>query len=414
MRNKLLLITLLILAFSKTFSQSNEIITGILFDLENKRPIKNVNIKILGTSKGTITDSRGVFYLQLDTYPSKLEITHIAFNDTLITINKQEKSKLEIGLTQKINKITEINIFANKKIEELTKNKLLDLSDFDFYGDSIILIAYDWTKKQNPWIILMNENGDTLFKSNINFDGKFYKDCFGNTHLLTEKFAYQLYFNKNKLEFLYEENTEKFIENISPCIQSLNNKLYIKQYSYRNQVLSYYNLNLADSTNTEMRVITDWIGARMVYDNENGHSIVNIKSDADARFEEMCFFDPIYSPLVKINDTISILNFIDNQIEFYNDKNILLSKIAIDFHKNNKWKEQIFVDEVTSKIYSLFINNGNTTIKEISKKNGSVIRTVKIPNFNWIEKIIIRNGIIFFLYRKNNNLELTRLYKLEI
>ena len=88
--------------------------------------------------------------------------------------------------------------------------------------------------------------------------------------------------------------------------------------------------------------------------------------------------------------------------------------MKIDFHKNRHWKEQVYVDEITSKIYTIFNKNGISRLYEINKQTGKLGKSTEIPNFKWISKIIIYDGVIYFMYRKNTTLELMRLFKLPI
>jgi len=412
--NKKLIYILLILISLTSYAQQNKYISGVIFDKKNEHPIKNVNIRVLNSKDGTSTDTRGVFYLKPEKLPVKIALSHVAYNDTVIEIKEYSNDIIEIALTKSKNIINEVSVFANKKVIELTKKKFFDLNDFEFMGDSLILLAYDWQEKQNPWLILMNNDGDTLAKTAINIDGKFYKDCLGNIHLLSDDKAYQIYFNGKEFELLYPVKTKQFMELIKPCIQSLNNKLYIQQYSYKNQILSYYCSDIKDTTSKEMRVIADWVGARNVYDMQTGHYSVKLATDADVRFEEMCFFDPIYAPMIKANDTICILNFVDNKIEFYDKTNAIINELEIDFHKKQHWKELVFVDDITGKIYSVFKKRGNTTLKEIDKKTGKLISSTDIPKFRFIEKIIVHNSTIYFMYRKNRSMELMRLFRLNL
>jgi len=412
--NKKLIYIILILIGLTSYAQEYKYISGVVFDKENEHPVKNVNIIILNSKLGASTDTRGVFYIKVEKLPVKIAISHVAYNDTVVEIKKYNTELIEIALIKSKNIINEVSVFANKKVIELTKKKFFDLNDFEFMGDSLVLLAYDWQEKQNPWLILMNNNGDTLAKTAVNIDGKFYKDCLGNIHLLSDVKAYQINFNGKEFELLFPVKTKQFVELMKPCVQSLNNKLYIQQYSYKNQILSYYCSDVKDSTSKEMRVIADWVGARNVYDMQTGHYSVKLATDADIRFEEMCFFDPIYAPMVKVNDTICILNFIENKIEFFNIENRLINEVAIEFHKKQHWKEQVFVDNITGKIYSVFKKRGNTTLKEIDKKTGKLISSIDIPKFRFIEKIIVHNGTIYFMYRKNTSMELMRLFKLDL
>jgi hypothetical protein len=406
------LIFLILLFANQIFAQN--IIEAVVFDKETNKGIRNVNIAIEGSKGGTISDSRGYFFLNVEKLPITLIISHVTFETREIEIKTKPDKLLEIAFTRKENQIPEVNIFANKKVIELTKNKVYDISDFDFLNNKLVLLAYDWKSKQNPWIIYMNTKGDTIASTAIGYEGSFYKDCTDTIHLIGEKISHQVYFNGKDFELIYPSTPKEFAKIMEPCITELKNKLFIQQYSFNSQILSYYCADMKDTSTVKFRVIADDIGINMLYGRERFHSMGAAPTEADLRFEEMCFYDPIYSPLVKINDTICILNFVDNKLEFYNDSLDELSIVDIEFHKKRAWKENVFVDEKTNKIYTIFIQSGISRLYEINKQTGKLGNSTEIPNFKWIEKIIINDGVIYFMYRKNSDLELMRLFKLPV
>ena len=412
MKYKILHILLLTLISSSLFSQ--EIIRGVIFDKESNKPIRNVNIVIKGTSKGTSTDSRGFFFIKPDKFPLTITVSHVAYNSRDFEIKTPSNEIKEFALIKKENQIDEVSVFANKKVVELTKNKVYDISDFEITDNKIILLAYDWNTEVNPWLIYMTTNGDTIASTPIGYEGSLYKDCTDTIHLIDEKKSHQIYFNGNDFELIHKCKAEEFIELMKPCITELNNKLFIEQYSFNSQVLSYYCADMQDTSTEKFRVIADDAGMRMLIDNERFHSMGAAPTEADIRFEQMCFFDPIYSPLIKFNDTICILNFVEDKIELYNNNLQVIDEVTIDFHKTRTWKESVFVDEKTSRIYTLFKRNGISKLYEINKQTGKLGSYTEIPNFKWISKIIIYDRIIYFMYRKNSSMELMRLFKLPV
>lgn len=411
---RFLFITFLLLSADIVFSQEIIFVEGTVYDSITNRPIKNANIKISNKKQGTITDSRGHFLLKVDNFPVNLKTSHVSYHSKNITIKNSDNTQLSIPLKLKTTAINQINISAKNKIVELTKKQYFDINDFEFRNDTIVLITYDWQKKQNPWIVLINNFGDTLLKKHIPYDGIFYKDCLDNLYLINENYAYQIYIHDKKIIVDNQMSAKKFKESMNPCVDELNGKLYLKQYTYDEQVLSYFSADTTTKNIDKFKIIADKTTIRRLYDKERFYSMGTAPTDADLRFEKMCFFAPVFAPLIVINDTVCIFDFVNDKIEYFNNKLELTGNTAINFHKDKIWKHKIIVDKQTGNVYTVFRKNSITTIKQIDKKSGKIIKSVKIPHYQWISNIKIYDNNIYFLYKKTSNLELTRLFKLKI
>lgn len=73
----LLLAVLFLIVYNLTFSQVE--ITVKVIDQETKRPIKNANVIIVGTTKGAITNALGFFRLNLEATKKKIVISHVSY-----------------------------------------------------------------------------------------------------------------------------------------------------------------------------------------------------------------------------------------------------------------------------------------------------------------------------------------------
>jgi len=259
----------------------------------------------------------------------------------------------------------------------------------------------------------MNHQGDTIFRKPAVKDGCLYRDCMKNLHLITRDKAYQLFFDEKELYYLYPIDADSFQKILNPCITTIHQKFFIRQWSSHNQVLSY---SIAkDRDYKVMRVISDDKAVRMLKDRDRFYSMgVNAPTEADIRFEEMCFFDPIYAPLLKIKDNVVIFNFVNDKIEVYDDEGFLKHETPIDFHKQKGWKEELISDEVTGKVYAIYKVNGLTKVREINIENGETRKEIPVPEFKYIENIKAYNGHLYFMYRANEPMELTNLYKMEL
>ncbi len=411
--NRLLYIALVVSLLSADLFSQSYFIRGKVLDYDTKQPIYNAHIKIKGTESGTVSDENGRFYLLSEKSIIAIEISHVAYEKKKMQVDFQQNQELQIVLKKHIDTLPEATVIAHA-IENLVERMLYDVVDYEILGDSILLLTYSWKEQQNPWLIIMNQKGDHVYKQLAIKEGSLYKDCMGNIHLVSKDKAYQLFVDSNRLYFLYPIEVDSFKKILNPCVASINQKFYIQQYSYHNQVLSYYLATEHNAAKT-IRVISDKVALRMLADRNRFYNMgARGVTEFDIRFEEMCFFDPIFAPMLKLRDSLVILNFVEDSIELYELKGKLIRKTAMSFHKKKGWKEEIFSDEITGKIYAVYRKDGLTKVAEINLLHGTLGEEISIPRFKYIEKIKAYNGNLYFLYRANKPNELTNLYKMKL
>jgi outer membrane receptor protein involved in Fe transport len=116
---------LLFLKLSVLYAQQINL-EGKVVNKHTKQPIEYVNIHILNTLKGTVTDSSGYFVIQINPKKQKkLIISHTAyFKQEILLSSIYTKSELLICMKPKIEKMEEVVISASRypqKISEIPK-----------------------------------------------------------------------------------------------------------------------------------------------------------------------------------------------------------------------------------------------------------------------------------------------------
>lgn len=395
-----------------TTAQNSTVVSGMILDEENGEGINYVNLKLWRSKNGTITDFRGRFALTVNKTPDTLVISHVAYETLKIPVTQSIQNGVW-KLKRKTAMLPEVPVNTQIAIDIIGK-KLFDVVDYEFLGDSLLLMAYNWREKKNPWFILMNSMGDTLYKTWAHADGVFYRDCMDQLYFITDRAAWQIVYEDSKLILQNPLNAEYFKENITPCITSIGDKFYVKQYYANSQVLSYYVVDTTEKKHKEFRLIADEVALRMLSDRNRFYAMgSSAPTEADLRFEQMCFFDPIFAPLLKIKDRVVIFNFVEWKFEIYSPDGEFIKEGTFTLQKDKNWKEEIFADEISGRVFFKFLKNGVTTLKEYDLDKEEVVQTIELPGYKYIDKIKIRNNKLYFLYRLNEPLELTKLYLLK-
>ena len=387
-------------------------ISGYVKNAKTNQALPQVNITVKGSNTGTISNQSGFFRLKIDHSPADVLFSSVGFSSEEISLSTARNAVYHVFMSPQITELEAVTVYANK-IKNLVKDEPLFVSDYEFHGDDLLLFAYRYKKVSKAELILINNDGDTITSKAVSQAERFYRDCLNNLHLITRNYAFQLFIDSNQIFMLYPTPLYEFHQNMDPLVASLDDKFFLHQYYYRNQVLQYYFFNTIDSTFHDLRVIEDVKTLRMLYDNDRWGNFGYV-NEFHKRFEDLFFADPIYAPLLITHDSLVILNFVDGQIEYYNNKGALLYDIPIAFQKENNWKEKVYLDEVSGKIYTLFRKNGISTLKEISLKTGKLVNSIEIPNFIFVDNIKIRDNVVYFLYKENIHQEYQQLYKMHI
>ncbi|MBI5219508.1 MAG: carboxypeptidase-like regulatory domain-containing protein [Bacteroidia bacterium] len=410
-----ILIFVLFLILNSFAQNDSYILSGTILESGTDKPIEKVAVKTGKPNAGVYSDKNGKFKIFFNQFPVEINFSHLAYEIQTITFREIRK-EIKVYMTVKNTELPPVTVSADKVINLVAK-KLLAVNDYEFMGKNILMLVYNYNylKDKNPWLVLMNKDGDTLCSTPIGSDGKFYKDCMGNLHLVTDREAYQVFYDSTRFHLIYPAPKEEFFKGLEPCIANIENYYYLKNYSFRNQVLTYYKANISDTSYEKMRVIADDAGMRMLVSRDRFFAMgTNPPTEADIRFEEMCFFDPVYAPMYKVDGQLVIFNFVDSKLEFYSETGTLEKDVRIDFHKSLHWEEAMFIDEVCKRAYTLYVKDGISSLCEISLQTGKPGRQVKIPKFKFINKIKVCNNRVYFLYRKTTSDDLMALYVMEL
>ena len=389
------LISAFLLIINAYAQNTDFILTGKITDSKSGQPISNANIYVKGSMYGVKSNQNGFYKINIKQIPSSITFSHIGYAEKQILIEKS-KNIFNISLESQSSELNGITI-TPKKPENIIKGKPLYVKDFNFYNDYILLLAYKYKSLNEAELILMKTNGDTLLSLQVNSPEKIYKDCLGYNHLIEKENAFQIFYDSAKLQLLYPTESENYEAKLSPCIEVIYNQYYFRHYTANKQILNYIRYNSEAKKQSEFITISDKKALRRLKDKSR---LMNMDgyTEFDERFEQMCFYSPLYSPLLEINDTAYIFNFVDSKIERYTSDGKFINEVNIDFHLKKKWRKEILLDEITNKVYTLYREDGISTIQEINITTGELGSAFKISKYVFIDQIKIRNGIAYFLY----------------
>jgi hypothetical protein len=89
-------------------------VSGYVFD-EYDLPVAYANIIFKGTSKGTITDENGKFYLESDDNHKTLEVSFLSYETQIITLEKRVNYNLKFVLKEAVAALDEVVIISGRQ-----------------------------------------------------------------------------------------------------------------------------------------------------------------------------------------------------------------------------------------------------------------------------------------------------------
>ncbi|WP_420601313.1 TonB-dependent receptor [Flagellimonas sp.] len=145
MKALLFSILLIITLFEGKSQECKDVLTGQVTDYHSKIPLKNASVLIIGNFPEVKTDKEGKFKIS-NLCPGKyqLEISHPECTTTLVDVNVQGVTRLDIKLEHHLEELDEVNVVGdairdktNSAQEEKLKLETLELHSSGNLGDAL-------------------------------------------------------------------------------------------------------------------------------------------------------------------------------------------------------------------------------------------------------------------------------------
>ena len=408
------------------------VVYGTIRDKDSHALIDNVNVAYSGAN---FTSSLKGYRLKVrqDTL-AVIKFTRVSYSTFIKTINEAELSgkdslRVDIVLTQVPIFLDTVSIVGKHKPDTVVGNNSFFIQDFEFMGNELLLLTTD--RFTDGWNVqLATEEQKILAKVNVPVNDvlHFYKDFLGYVNVVCKEEIFRVQLNGNVLT-LRQLPKQDFEWMIEPGIDTIHHNIYFSNYRDDYPEFQYFVWNRDDSTRAMLRDIVDKdlaLQYSFEYDflkpKEKLYARkISQKTGIDKRdvaaymtdFAHQRWFTPLYAPLFVVRDTVLIFDHYTDRIYKYDRANQLIDSVNISYHHPEKWREwrrQLLKDESGNAIYGLFLKGGYTYLKEINTYTGN-IQSVSGLTFQFVDKVKIRNGYAYYIYRPFGSLQTKFLYK---
>jgi hypothetical protein len=426
-------ITVFLLGWS-TFSFSQKlIIYGTVKDQEKKNTIDNVNISINGNPAGKT--AKGNFRIvATQSPPFELKFTFVGYNAVIRTITrdqfvKKDSLHLDIFMVQALVELDPYVVNTVDLPDTVVGNNNFFIQDFEFAGDNFLLLTTD--RRTDAWSVkLADPDQKIVSTANIPVMDvvQLYRDFLGYINVICKEEVYRVKFDGSQIG-LAQLPKNDFEWMIKPCVDTITTSIYFSNYRSDYPEFSYFAYNKNDSTKVLVRSVIDKDLA-LQYSFE--YEFMKPKDKLLARkleqqtgidkrevaaymtdFAHQRWFTPLYAPMFIIRDTVLIFDHYSDKIYKYDGHNSLLDSVKISYHHPEKWREwrrELLKDELKQDIYGVFLKGGYTYLKEIGTKSGDILSVSRLT-FQFVDKVKVKDGFAYYIYRPNSSLQTKFLYK---
>ena len=433
----LLFWVLLVGETGSAFSQQI-VIHGIVKDKETRGGLDKVNIALNGKVIGTTFKGNYSFQVPLSSFT--LKFTHVGYNAVSRQIRSDQligdSLKLDIWMTSAVIDLDTFTVSADQKPETVIGNNSFFVQDFEFTDgpvykrdNDLLLLTSD--RKTDAWSIKLATEDQKIIS---NFDIpvmdvlRLYKDFLGYINVICKEEIYRVKISADDL-VLQQLPKQDYEWMIMPCVDSINTSIYFSNYRNDYPEFSYFAYNKNDSTKVLVRSVIDKdlalqysfeyeflkpkekLYARKI-EQQTGidkHEVAAYMTD----YAHQRWFTPLYAPMFIIRDTVLIFDHYSDKIYKYDSKNNPLDSVPISYHHPEKWREwkrELIKDDRSDLIYGLFLKGGFTYLKEINTYSGDIESISKLY-FQFVEKVKIKNGSAYYIYRPFSSLQTKFLYR---
>ena len=434
---KYLFLLLPVLGYSQ---QQKLIIKGHVTETYNDSVIEIKDSKVYIESspdKYVLTNRDGEFELIINYSPDKvytLIVSDVRYDAYKYSIKKREIKKglkdtlrLEINLNfQMLGPATVSGI----PVETIFGSDKLNVSDFEFVGeDNFVMLVYEQRLNKSSKVIYTDKKGTILSSYEVlDIAKEFYRDFMGNLFLVCEKDVFEM---KVVDDILSLTKTEKkfFEEQIKPWVDTTNYKAYYSNFVSFYPAFDYYAYSTIDSSVTKLTTVVDqplmelfraqykYLSGRDKLESVRMEMATGIDKEIWAAvwsgFPNSLYYKQLYAPMFVKNDTILIFDHYKNKMFRYDRNNHVIDSMDISYHTSNdknEWEELLVQDRNKQRIFSVFLRGGKYYLKELNTTTGE-IEKVHPLYYKYPEKLKVKNGYAYYIYRPFESLQNKYLYR---
>lgn len=401
-------------------------VEGTVRDAETAEPIVAAQVHVQGRLQGVLTDASGHFSLRIEGAAKTLEVTHVGYRKAFAQLKPTAWQRVDLQM-EVAAALAPVVISSGPEL--VLEDKTIHLYDYDFFEGELMMIIYDRQLRRSKLALV--DASDSILDTElcVEIPGKLQRDCLGNVHAITQHYACQLFTDADQIGF-YTDSLATFERTVMPCLGNIDAHYYFDYRRFNNQILDYLAYDMeADAwtpflqvkDKNKMHQLMDPLGIYMSVATSEAQMMALTPEDwemvgkinPEFQFEQMVFFYPVDAPLHVIDGKVMVFDHLNGVIRSFEKDGTALDEVAIGYHKLPHWQRSIIVDEVRGEAYTLYAQHGYMSLRKIDLLTGTTGEAIEIPK-QFPNKIQVRDGIAYFMYKQGHYDDTNRLYRMRL
>lgn len=391
-----ILVLILFFLTISSFAQQKTVVYGNL-------SVENVNISVLNTQYGTVSDTKGNYILLLSEKNSRINLYYscIGYQDTVVGISPKMLERDTINISFKMKKqeyaLKEVSISAERPHFEGDRNIIMD---FEVYDGIVCMLQGNGNKYR---LLLANVDikvFDTIPIPKRIKPEQLLKDCFGNCQLMGADSVYQINLNDKTKPFLATERN-RYNAIMGDCLFLTDQHLYLRKTALQGFSTMFYRIDVATKQKQPLFVsdgsdnITD-IKDEWDFQAKNPVELAHpVPGGAWDRFIRLFWFNHNSSHLALVDNTLVYFDHDNGKIRQYDLNLNEIRTCLTEYPFKSDWKPRIFQDSSNNKFYTVI----GYWFNEIDIQTGKTIPKTKI-DVDIYSKVSLWHNHLYILKRQ--------------
>lgn len=394
---KMVLLWLCCVCYVASSAQTKTVVYGNL-------GVENVNISVLDTLFGTVSNAKGQYSLMLSDKNKRINLHYscIGYQDTVVGITPKQLEKDSLNISFRMRKqayaLNEVSILAERPHFEGDRNIIMD---FEVYDGIICMLQGNGNKYRMLLADVDLRVFDTIPLSKGIKPVRLLKDCMGNCQLMASDSVYQINLENKKAPFLATERN-RYNAVMGDCLFLTDEHLYLRKNMLNGFSSMFCRIDVA-TKQIQPLFVDDGSDEYLAFLDEMKFDAANRPEHGPShedweRFVRIVWFRDSSAHLALSKHKLVFFDHDGGVIRQYDQKLNELKSCPINYPQKSDWKPQILQDPAKNKFYTFI----GYWLNEIDINTGVITPKARV-NIDIYSKVALWNRHLYILRRQHTS-----------